>query len=222
MGAVHAHACAFDDSIEQAAGCDGNAVGDLNGRGCLSMLESSIHLGGNILVEASSAGDIHGLHAAADGQCRDVVADGQTDQIQFEVRASLGDDRKRVSLSLAVERRVQVWAASRQKQSIDALEEPPPRRTISDERQNHRYPAEFFNGTDVPSPQKICGLFAAPFLTIAGIEVGRDSDDGFHAIGSVPAAAGEVLEGRSRLSPGQVQLRRRGSGSVYHPSNDRE
>jgi hypothetical protein len=61
------------------------------------------------------------------------------------------------------------------------LEQAPPRPRVGDERQNYRYASEFLYGTDIPSPQKIGWFLAAPFLTITGIEVGGDSDDGFHA-----------------------------------------
>ena len=90
-------------------------------------------------------------------------------------------------------------------------------RRESTRRKNHRHAAEFLNGADIPGPQKICGLLAAPFLTITGIEVGGDSDDGFHASGSVPKAAALVLAGCNRRPLAQAPLRRRGSGWVYRP-----
>ena len=104
--AVYPHTGVFDDSIEQAAGCDGDAVAELNGRCRLSMLQHMVDLGRQVLVEASSAGDIHGLHASADGQSWDVLADGEMDQVQFEAGAAFGDDRKGESLSFCVEARV--------------------------------------------------------------------------------------------------------------------
>lgn len=104
--AVYPHAGVFDDSIEQAVGCDGNAVRELNGRRCLSMLQHVIDLSRQVLVEASTAGDIHGLHASADGQGWNVTADGETDQVQFEAGAAFGNDRKCESLSFCVEGRV--------------------------------------------------------------------------------------------------------------------
>ena len=218
MRAVDHHAGAFDDSIEQAAGGDGDAVRNMNGGSRLSMLQHIVHLGGNILVESPSAGDIHGLHTAADGQGREVVADGQLDQVQFKARASLGDDWKRKSLPLSVQRRVEVRAASCQQQPVDAGEESTSRRTIGHERQNQRHAAELFNRADIPSPEEIRGLFAAPFLAITGIEVGGDSDDGFHATGSVPRAGGGVLEGCSPRFPALARSKRhRGTGSAYRP-----
>ena len=68
-----------------------------------------------------------------------------------------------------------------QQQPVDGAEEAAACCTISHKGKNERHSAEFFNCADVPSPEKIGRLFAAPFLTITGIEVGRDSDDRFHA-----------------------------------------
>ena len=221
MGAVHLHAGAFDDASEQRAGCDVDAMSDVDGRCRLSMLQHIGNLGRNILVEGSTESDVHRLHAAADGQGRKVVAGGQADKIQFEARPSGGDDRKGVPLPFSVECRIQVRTAACQEQPVDCPEEAATCRTISHKGQNERHSAEFFDGADIPSPEKIGGLFAAPFLTITGIEVGRDSDDGFHTIGSVPRATAGALEGYSPQPPAWVRSRRhRGSGSVYPPSND--
>ena len=98
MGTIHLHARAFDDAVEQAAGCDGDAMRHLHGRCLLSVLENIVHLGGEILVERASTGDVHGLHAPANGESRNLFADGEEDQVEFKAGTPLGDDRKAVSL----------------------------------------------------------------------------------------------------------------------------
>ena len=213
---VDLHVRALDDSVEQAAWGNGDAVRNMDGGSCLSMLQHIGYLGGYVLIEGPAAGDIHGLHAAADGESRNLVADSQTDQVQFKAGASPGDDRKRKSLPFSVQRGVQVRAASCQQQPVNACQEAPSRRTVGHERQDDRHAAELFNRADIAGPEEIRGLFAAPFLAIAGIEVGSDSDDGFHATGSVPMAAGGVLEECSpRLLERAHSRRHRGTGSAY-------
>ena len=213
--AVDLHADALDDAIEQAAGCDGDAVRESNRRCRLSVLQHMVDLGRNILIQAPSAGDIHALHASANGQRGDVVPDGQPHQVQFKAGASFSDDRKGISLFFSVQGWIQVRPASCQEESVDPFQQAPACGSVRHKWQNYRHAAEFLNGADIPGPQKICGLLAAPFLTITGIEVGGDSDDGFHASGSVPRAMEQVLAGCNRRPLAQVPLRRRGSGWVY-------
>ena len=81
MGTVHLHAGPLDDAFEQCAGCDGDAVRDVESRRRLSMVQHIGNLGRNILIEGSAERNIHRLHAAADGQGREMVADGQMDEV---------------------------------------------------------------------------------------------------------------------------------------------
>lgn len=174
-----------------------------------------VDLGRDILIQASSAGDIHALHASANGQGGDLVPDGRPHQVQFKAGAAFGDYRKGVSLAFSVQGWIQVRSAACQEESVNSFQQAPACGPVPHEWQNHRHAAEFLNGADIPGPQKICGLLAAPFLTITGIEVGGDSDDGFHASGSVPRVAALVLAGCNRRPLEQAPLRRRGSEWVY-------
>ena len=115
MRTVHLHARAFDDSIEETAGCDRDAVGHPSRRGALPVLQGVTHLCGNILIETPSTGDVHGLHAPADGEGGDAVAHERlTDEIQFKVGSPLGHNLEAVSLAFPIQGRVQVWSASGQ------------------------------------------------------------------------------------------------------------
>lgn len=114
MRAIHVHPCALHDAVEQASRRDADAVGDLYGRCLLSVPEDIVHLGREILVERASTGDVHGLHATANGEGRNLCAEGEKDQVEFEAGAPFGDDRKVVSLGFPVEGWVQVRAAARE------------------------------------------------------------------------------------------------------------
>ena len=115
MGTIHLHARAFDDAVEQAAGCNGDAVRKLYCRGLLSVFEDIVHLGWEVLIERASAGNVHGLHASANSERWNLVADGQPDQVELKTGPPFGDERKAVSLRFSVEGRVKIWAASREK-----------------------------------------------------------------------------------------------------------
>ncbi len=218
MRTVHLHARSLDDSTEQAAGFDGDTVGYLIRRWDLPMLQRLGNLRGNILVEAAPTGNVHRLHAPADGQGGDAVAQSETDEAQFKVGSPFGHNWEGVSLPLSIQRGVQVWSATRQKEPIDPLKEPPARGPICDERQNDWHAAEFLDSADIASTQKIRGFLTAPLLTIAGIEVGRDSNDGFHASEWVPMGAAQVPGERTRPHLVGTLRGHRESESAYRPS----
>ena len=46
MGTIHLHARAFDDAVEQAAGCNGDAVRKLTAGVCLPVFEDIVHWAG--------------------------------------------------------------------------------------------------------------------------------------------------------------------------------
>jgi hypothetical protein len=72
VGAVHAHRPRPYDAAEQAAWCDSDGVTQIRRAILLSMLERGRDLGCNILKQTAAAGDIHGLHASADAEQREI------------------------------------------------------------------------------------------------------------------------------------------------------
>ena len=74
MGTVHLHVRPPYDSPEQTPGQNRDAMGYASCWRALPMPEGVTHLGGNVLIEAASTGDVHRLHASANAQRGDFVA----------------------------------------------------------------------------------------------------------------------------------------------------
>ena len=153
------------------------------------MLQGIAHLSGDILIEGASASDIHRLHASANAQRGDCVAYGKMDEAEFKIASPFRNNGEFILLPLSIQSWAQVWTAPGQKQPVESLEQPPTSRRVGNQWQNHRDATQFFYGTNIAGTEKICRLFATPFFTIAGIEVGGDSDDGFHTSEWVPKEA---------------------------------
>jgi hypothetical protein len=57
----------------------------------------------DILNQTAAAGDIHGLHAAADAEQREISLFGQTNDIQLKTRTTLAHDFEWTPLSLTIQ-----------------------------------------------------------------------------------------------------------------------
>ena len=148
----------------------------------LPMLERGRDLGLNILKRATAAGDIHGLHAAADAEQGDIGLLCQVDHVQFKICATFAHGSEGIALALTIQHWWKVRSASGEEESVNLLEEASSRGPVCMEWKDQRNAAEFFNGANVAGTQKIGGLAPAPFLPITGIKVWCDPDDRFHRL----------------------------------------
>lgn len=67
------------------------------------MLERFRNLGWNVLKQTAAAGDIHGLHASADAEQRDIRLLCQVNHVQFEVCAAFAHSSKRIALTFTIQ-----------------------------------------------------------------------------------------------------------------------
>lgn len=74
----------------------------MDGFGRLSVLQHMRHLRGEILKETAPAGDIDGLHSAADTEDREVACLSEVNEVQLEIRPAFADEREFVALALPV------------------------------------------------------------------------------------------------------------------------
>jgi hypothetical protein len=98
----------------------------MDGFGRLSVLQRVRHLRCEILKEAAPAGDVDGLHPAADTEDRKVACLSEVNQVQLEIRTSFADEGEFVALAFSVEARWKVGAAAGQQEPVDAFEQVPP------------------------------------------------------------------------------------------------
>lgn len=188
MRAVYAHGSLFDNPAEDAVRDNRNRVRQSGSRFGLAMRQRVVGLRWNVLKEASAAGHVHGLHAAADSKHRNSRSCRQSGEIEIEIGPPGRHDFKWVLLALAVMSRMKVRAASGEEEPVDVGQQAPSGPAIGNKRQNDRYAAEFFDGSYVAGPQKVGGLSSAHIFAVTGIEVRCYPDDRLHIIESVPIA----------------------------------
>lgn len=74
----------------------------MDGFGRLAVLQHMRHLRCEILKETAPAGDIDGLHPAADTEDREIACLSEVNEIQLEIRAAFADEGEFVALALPV------------------------------------------------------------------------------------------------------------------------
>jgi hypothetical protein len=87
----------------------------------LPMLKWFRDLGLDVLNQTAAAGDIHGLHASADAEQREICLSCQVDNVQLEVPAAFAYGSEGITLPFTVERWWKVRPASGQEQAIELL-----------------------------------------------------------------------------------------------------
>jgi len=100
--------------------------------------------------------------------------------IELKIGAPLTHNRETILLAFSIEARWKIRAAPSNEKSIDSVEEPPPGSWCSNKGKDKGDAAQFFNGPNVSSPQKIRRFPPPHILPVTGIEVRRDADDRFH------------------------------------------
>ena len=126
MGTIHLHARAFDDAVEEAAGCNGDAVRNCTAGVCCRCSRDIVHLGWEVLIERPPQATFM------------VCMPPQIASVGIWLRMASRTNRaqnwtavRRRSESGIVEilrrGRVKIWAASREQQPVDACEEAPTR-----------------------------------------------------------------------------------------------
>ena len=182
VGAVYPHRYRPYDATEQAAWCDSDGVTQIRRAILLPMLDHGRDLGCNILKQTAAAGDIHGLHASADAEQREICPSGQADDVQLKTHAAFAHGAEGIALAFTIERRWKVRPASGEEESVELLQEASSGAPVCMERKDQRNAAEFFDSTNIACAQKVGGLASTPFLPITGVEVWCDADDGLHRL----------------------------------------
>src|SRR5262245_62175703 len=155
-------------------------MAELRGRSRLPMLQRLGKLRSNILIQAASERDVHGLHASTDSQDWYVSGPCQLSHLQLERCASLAHHTELVTLSFAVQFRSEVGTTASEQETVNLGEQTAPGRKVCYEREDNGDRAEVFDGTDVASTQKVSGLAPTPFFPLTGVEVWCHADERFH------------------------------------------
>ena len=87
----------------------------------LPMLDRGRDLGCNILKQTAAAGDVHGLHASADAEQREICLSRQADDVQLKTHAAFAYDAEGIALAFTVQRWWKVRPASGEEESVELL-----------------------------------------------------------------------------------------------------
>lgn len=147
--AIHSHRHRPYDATEETAGCDGDGMTQTYRRSPLPVLKRFRDLGWDVLKQTAAAGNVHGLHASADAEQRDIRLFRQVDNVQFKTCTTFAYEFEWIALSFAIQRRWKIRPASGEEESVDMFQEALSRGSVCEEWQHQRDAPELFDRTNI-------------------------------------------------------------------------